>query len=364
MCKGSVSFVILLFLGLICHAQQTVAQLPGRPLSAPELDQLQAQAQGGDPVAQVTLAKAYEDGNGIAPSDKDALKWYRAAAEQGNAAAQHNVGLMLWPGRGVEKDKQEAIKWFRKAAKQEYPSAMFNMGTVYYNGDEVLIDDVTAFAWFLLAQNFGSPYAVDAVRRMKEEKKHLESDALEKIGDMYQTGADLPQNSSEATKWYRKAAENGTAEVQIKLANLLLQGRGGVPNYAEVHSLCEKAASSHYPTGDYCIGKLYDQGWGVERDLSKAAKWFREAAKMGHSMATLRLGEMYWKGEGVKQDKISGYGFIYLASTSDLPEAKEEKERLEKELTPKELNKAKEKAVEWSRQYPPVHHPLVLKASH
>ena len=82
---------------------------------------------------------------------------------------------------------------------------------------------------------------------------------------------------------------------------------------------------------------------------------------MGHTIATLRLGEMYWKGEGVKQDKISGYEFIYLASTSDLPEAKEQKERLEKELTPKELNKAMDKAVEWSRQHPPLHHPLVLK---
>jgi hypothetical protein len=95
----------------------------------------------------------------------------------------------------------------------------------------------------------------------------------------------------------------------------------------------------------------------VAQDPTQAAKWFDEAANMGHAVAMLRLGEMYWKGEGVKQDKISAYEFIAIASTADLPDAKREKERLEKELNPKELKKGQAKAVEWVR----THHPLVLK---
>jgi hypothetical protein len=49
--------------------------------------------------------------------------------------------------------------------------------------------------------------------------------------------------------------------------------------------------------------------------------------------------------------------FIDLASTSDLPEARQEKGRLEKELTPKEIQKGKAKVIEWNLQ----HRPLVLK---
>jgi len=101
------------------------------------------------------------------------------------------------------------------------------------------------------------------------------------------------------------------------------------------------------------MGQLYEQGIGVERDLPKAAKWFTEAANSGLAAAALRLGKMYWQGEGVKQDKIAAYMFIYLASTSDLQAAKQERERVEKELTPDEVEKGKTKASEWIRQRSP-----------
>jgi TPR repeat protein len=232
---------------------------------------------------------------------------------------------------------------------------MFNLGTVYYNGDGVGIDDVASYAWFLLSQSFGNEYAADAVKRMKEEKGNLGPEALEKIGDMYQRGDDLPQNSSEAIKWYRKAAENGGEAMQVKLASLLLlKGQSGPSNYAEVLGLCEKAAARHYAAGAACMGELYLGGLGVDQSFPTAAKWFVEAANSGNALALLRLGQMHLKGEGLKQDKTSAYEFIYLAGTSDLPEAKQEKERLEKELTPKELGKAKAKAVEWARQHPPL----------
>jgi TPR repeat protein len=174
---------------------------------------------------------------------------------------------------------------------------------------------------------------------------------------MYQKGDDLPQSSSKAVDWYRKAAEDGEGRAQMKLASLLLQGQSATSNYGEVHRLCEKAASLKFSPGAYCMGQLYEQGLGVERDISKAARWFSEAANMGLAVAAFRVGEMYWKGEGLQQDRISAYEFIYLASTSDLPDARQERERLEKELTHKEIEKGKAKAVEWTRQ----HQPLVLK---
>ncbi len=240
-------------------------------------------------------------------------------------------------GRGVEQDKAEAVKWYRKAAKQENPTALFNLGAAYYNGDGVSVDDLAAYKWFLLAQTFGSQPAAEAVERMKREAvRRSQSDAFEAIGDMYQKGDDLPQSSSTAVDWYRKAAEQGDARAQVKLANLLLQGQSAPSHYAEVQSLCEKAAKANFPPGAYCMGKLYEQGIGVERDISKAAKWFTKAANMGVASAALQVGEMYWKGEGLKQDRISAYEFILLASllafSSDLPDPKQERERLEKEL--------------------------------
>jgi TPR repeat protein len=353
--------LVVVLLGII-SLRQSVAQEQASsrdPLSADKINQVQMRAQAGDPVAQLNLGRAYDDGNGVSQSDSKAVKWYRAAAEQGNATAQNNLGLMFRSGRGVQQDKAEALNWYHKAAKQKNSNAMFNLGTAYYNGDGIPVNDVNAYAWFLLGQKFGSRNADAAVVRMTEEARDLPS-AYERIGDMYQKGDELPQSSGEAVDWYRKAAENGTAPVQMKLASLLLDGRAGTLDYAEVHGLCEKAAKLHYSPADYCMGELYAEGLGVERDLSKAAQWFTEGSNSGHALSTLRLGQMYMKGEGLQQDKISAYEFIYLAATSpELPQAKQEKERLEKELTPKELKKAKTKADDWSRQ----HHPLVLRGS-
>jgi len=360
MCKPDWVPCVFLFLSTICAVQEAVTQAQptlSNPLSPVEVSQLQTNAQAGDSAAQLKLGKAYEDGNGIPQSDNQAVKWYRAAAEQGNAAAQNDLGRMFRLGRGVEQDKAEAVNWYRKAAKQENPNALFNLGAAYYNGDGVDTNIVAAYGWFLLAQKFGSHPGADASERMKEEALMVQSEAFEKVGDMYQKGDDLPQSSSKAIDWYRKAAENGGGRVQIKLANLLLDGPNATSNFGEVHGLCEKAANLHFSPGAYCMGQLYDHALGVERDLPKAAKWFSEAATMGSGLAALRLGEMYWKGEGLKQDKISAYEFIYLASTSDMREAKQEKERLEKELTPKEMEKGKAKVVERTRQ----HQLLVLK---
>jgi len=356
MCKSECVSSVILFLCMICFVQEAVTQvqsLASKPLSPAEISQLQTKAQEGDSTAQLKLGRAYEDGNSIPQSDNQAMKWYRAAAEQGNATAQVEVGLMFRLGA---QDKVEAVKWYRKAAKQENPDALFNLGAAYYNGDGVDSNIIAALAWFLLAQKFGSQPGADATERTKKEARTVESDACEEIGDMYQRGDDLPQNSTEAVNWYRKAAETGGARVQMKLASLLLQGQSATSNYAEAHRLCEKAASLHFSPGAYCIGQLYEQGLGVDRDVSKAAKWFREAADLGLAVAAFRIGEMYWKGEGLQQDRISAYEFIYLASTSNVPEAKQEKERLEKELTPKEREQGKAKAVQWAHQ----HWPLVI----
>jgi uncharacterized protein len=345
--------------GFLSHARALPSQAPQLQASSAgsqDIAQLQAQAQAGKAGAQFVLGRAYEQGNKVPRNDELAAKWYRAAAEQGDASAQNDLGLMLMSGRGVEKDKAEAVKWYKKAARQKNAAAMFNLGAAYYNGDGVAEDSVTAYAWFLLAKSSGSKVAVDAAKRMEAEPGRLEADAYERAADMLYAGEDLPQSQAEAVEWYRKAAEMGDADMQMKLANVLLQNRSASTDYAEVRNLCEKASRRSDSRGFYCVGLLYSKGLGVTQNFSQAAKWFTSAANLDNASAMLQLGEMYWKGMGVKQNKVSAYQFLTLASTFDLPDAKREKESLEKDLTPKQLKEGQTKAAQWARS----HHPLVL----
>jgi TPR repeat protein len=81
------------------------------------LPRLRELADQGNARAQFKLGKLY-DGQGVAQSEAEALKWYRLSAEQGEADAQYGLGVMHFVGQGMAKDDAEAAKWFGKAAEQ------------------------------------------------------------------------------------------------------------------------------------------------------------------------------------------------------------------------------------------------------
>ncbi|MGC2196093.1 MAG: SEL1-like repeat protein [Terriglobales bacterium] len=321
-------------------------------LSATEISALQKAAEAGDPQAEFGLAQACDYGNGIAQNDQAAFSWYRKSAEQGYAPAQNAVGLMYRAGRGVESSKEQAVEWYRKAAKQKNAKAMFNLGTAYYNGDGVAINDISAFAWFVLAEHYGSEPAHDAVTRTAGSLQRWQaSSAYELVGDMYEQGTDLPLDHRAAIDWYRQAAQLGEPSARVKLANFLVI-QGGDQNYQEALRSCLEAAKQMYSPAALCAGLLYQKGLGTGQNLSEAAKWFGKSAQMGNAKAMLYLGEMYWDGTGVKQDRVAAYVYMLLASTADLPKAQQDKALYEQTLSQKELEKARKQAADWGRTHP------------
>lgn len=67
------------------------------------------------------------------------------------------------------------------------------------------------------------------------------------------------------------------------------------------------------------LGNCYANGYGVEKDITEAAKWFRKSAEQGYSRAEFNLGLCYANGDGVERnptvavtwfEKAAGHGFI------------------------------------------------------
>lgn len=62
------------------------------------------------------------------------------------------------------------------------------------------------------------------------------------------------------------------------------------------------------------LGVMYFFGDGVPLDDAEAVKWFRKAAMQGHTMAQRNLGFMYYGGgKGVRKDKVEAYTWVLLA---------------------------------------------------
>jgi uncharacterized protein len=103
----------------------------------------------------------YDQGQGVAQNDAEAMKWYRLAADQGLAVAQFGLAAHYASGEGVPQNDAEVMKWLRLAADQGYDSAQFILGTKYAEGQGVPKDDVQAHMWFNLSAAQGDQGAVE-----------------------------------------------------------------------------------------------------------------------------------------------------------------------------------------------------------
>ncbi len=137
---------------------------------------------------------------------------------------------------------------------------------------------------------------------------------------------DVPSTYGDAMRWYKRAAEGGSANAQFFLGRMYETGQSrkkdpvaaagwdpktaaqghrpaqnppvpGQPartrrwqSYADAASWLEKAASQGLREAQYDLGYLYDRGFGVERSPRIAAGWYRKAAEQGLGPAQYNLG--------------------------------------------------------------------------
>ena len=65
--------------------------------------------------------------------------------------------------------------------------------------------------------------------------------------------------------------------------------------------------------------------WMRITSCAEAAKWVRKAAEQDYAPAQADLGVMYWNGQGVPQDAVLAYMWLYMAAAQE-PDAVEERE--------------------------------------
>lgn len=263
--------------------------------------------------------------------------WYRRAAEQGNSEAQDGLGEKYLIGQGVEKNLAEAVIWFRKSARKGNSSAMYHLGTAYYNGDGVQIDDALSYAWFRLAKEAGDKRAVEAVARAESElKPQTITIGLEKIAEMYEKDGGLPENQAEAARWWSMAAATGDEDAKVGMAfNTLSEGKVE-QDLNKARHVCSEAAKQQNHRAEYCMGYIYEHGFGVIPNAKKARNWYGLAAAKGQMEAMRTLALMETTGEGGKVDRVAA--FLLYAKLLEMhdKDALRSLSMLRREITPKE----------------------------
>ena len=213
--------------------------------------------------------------------------------------------------------------------------AQYRLGNKYNNGDGVPQDSAKAVEWLLKA--------AELYRKAAEQG---DADAQFSLGGMYEHGEGVPKDSAKAVEWYRKAAEQGDALAQITLG-LIYETDEGVKDSAKALEWYLKAAEQGDVDAQLSLGRMY-QGDGegeLYEDSEEAVKWYRKAAEQSVE-AQIELGSMYREGEGVPKDDVLAYTFYNLASAFD-DEAAEARDLLAKEMTRDQIAEAQRLTREW-----------------
>lgn len=82
-----------------------------------------------------------------------------------------------------------------------------------------------------------------------------------------------------------------------------------------------KAAQQGGAEEQYKLARIYQEGQGIAKDNKAAAKWFRKAADHGHTPSQWRLGLMYRSGEGVAKDEKEAIKWLRRAAEKGYDEA-------------------------------------------
>ena len=158
------------------------------------VERLRAQAENGEPYAQLLLGRLYRDGPLVTPDWVEAQHWFEQAA-QSLPDAQYALGKLLLADDVEVHDREQGICWLARAAESGHEFAAYRLAK------EFLKDGNTAEAlpWLTMSAEADNPYA-----------EYL-------LGKLYWAGENIPQDMEQAVYWLTQAAEQGHPYAQLLL---------------------------------------------------------------------------------------------------------------------------------------------------
>lgn len=282
---------------------------------------------------QFVLGYMYQYGEGVAPDDMMAQKWYNKSAKGKYSRAMIALGE-FYMGYG---DAALATKWFKRGAEAGEAYASYKLGEIYeYGFGNTIANPTKAFnsyteaakrgvqnAWLKLGQfyQYGYGVAVDMDKAIEYYKKLLDTDnkvrkqqveymlsevyatiaeqysgkqrmdwllksanknnmrSVVRVADIYNVGdGDVEQNVEEALKWYEKAAALGDVYSMVKLGYIYNNGTMDMdPDYCKAFEYFFNAAEKGSKEAMYNLGNFYYNGYCKAQDYDKANEWWRRS---------------------------------------------------------------------------------------
>ncbi|MGO8954248.1 MAG: tetratricopeptide repeat protein [Rhodomicrobium sp.] len=158
------------------------------------------------------------------------------------------------------------------------------------------------------------------------------------MGRRLAQGEGVKKNEAQAARYFQSViAQAGEIAARDKRGPLVAVAfrylaqfnRLGVPaaniasNPAYAFDLLHHAASYFGdPVAQFELAKLFMNGDGVTKSTRTAAQWLLSASRKGYAPAQATLGEMLWRGNGVRRAPGDGLGLLAIARRNATPDDK------------------------------------------
>ncbi len=271
---------------------------------------LERKAYGGDVAAQHELGLRYLLGEGV---DADTLKgafWIRRAADQNSADAQYNLGILEFNGWGIPWNPFDAYKLFKAAAGNGMAEAQYIFSMFLTENLVVQRNWEEAYRWIKKAADANYSPAKEALADFEARGLGVnqptaapaDTGAAQKKPAVKQTLGFVfqdtkPDTSAQSDATLLKDAFR-EATPQLKRALGISKESTRTLNFdKEGMKAIRDAAEEGSPEALTILGRSYERGVGVERNIITAALHYVRAIRMSSPRAPGLLARLMEQGQ-------------------------------------------------------------------
>lgn len=148
------------------------------------------------------------------------------------------------------------------------------------------------------------------------------------------------------TEW-QVLAEEKNAAGQFGMGLLHDNGFGVPLDSLQAAKWYLSAAEQGHGEAQCNLAVMYENGWGVTQSDEEAFKWYSLAAEQGLAAAQYSLGKMYKSGFGVTKDNVLAHKWLTIAFERGNNSARFKRDTLASKMSVEDVAKSDELAQEW-----------------
>ena len=144
----------------------------------------------------------------------------------------------------------------------------------------------------------------DKVTQLQEKALQGDAQAAFELGEMHASGVGMPENNTEAVRWYRIAAEKGNVKAQSLIGTAYHRGIGFAIDDTQATLWLSKAGDQMDPLAQFQLGEGFELGWVGQKDNAEAYKWYLLSASQGYTKATKKVTAI--ENDLTKEQRVDG----------------------------------------------------------